>query len=272
MTWISKFSFICLLVFAFSGIPGALALERLRIATTTSVQDTGLMPYLLQRFEKLCGCTVDVIAVGSGQALKLAVNGDVDMVLVHDPESEKKFLDDGAGINRKTFMVNDFVIIGPPADPARIQGMANAAQAFLRIQQSGSQFISRGDASGTNQKEKALWKKAGVSTTGNWYLEIGQSMGAVLTMANEKQAYTITDRATYLTRGGQLRLTVLVEGDPDLINYYSAIQVNPARHSTVKSGLSRNLIDWLCSSEGQTRIGDYKAGGHQLFKPACNGK
>jgi tungstate transport system substrate-binding protein len=246
----------------------ARAQERLRMATTTSVQDSGLMPYLLSSFEKKCSCKVDVIAVGSGQALKLASNGDVDMVLVHDPASEKKFVADGNGINRKTFMVNDFVILGPASDPARIQGMTDTAAAFAKIQKSGASFISRGDASGTHQKEKTLWKKAGVEISGPWYLDIGQGMGAVLTMAEEKQAYTITDRATYLTRMRQLTLRVLVEGDPDLINYYSAIQVNPARFAFVKSNLSRQFIDWLCSPEGQKLIGDYAVGGHQLFKPS----
>jgi tungstate transport system substrate-binding protein len=243
------------------------AQERLRLATTTSVQDSGLMPYLLSYFEKKCSCKVDVIAVGSGQALKLASNGDVDMVLVHDPASEEKFVGDGFGINRKTFMVNDFVILGPSSDPAGIVGTKDASRAFAKIQESGAPFVSRGDASGTHQKERSLWKKAGIAPAGSWYRDIGQGMGAVLTMANEKNGYTICDRATYLTRMSQLKLKVLVEGDPDLINYYSLIQVNPKRFPSVKSDLSRQLIEWLCSEEGQKLIGSYTAGGHQLFKP-----
>ncbi len=246
------------------------AQERLRLGTTTSVQDSGLLPYLLFRFEKICGCKVDVIAVGTGQALKLAANGDVDMVLVHDPAAEEKFLADGFGIYRKTFMVNDFVLLGPASDPARIRGMKDAARAMAGIQKSGSTFISRGDASGTHQKELSLWKKARVKPKGPWYLEIGQGMGAVLTMASEKNAYTICDRATYLTRMNQMKLQVLVEGDPLLINYYSAMQVNPQRYPSAKARLSRQFIDWLCSKEGQELIGGYKAGGHQLFKPAYN--
>jgi len=246
------------------------AQERLRLATTTSVQDSGLMPYLLAHFEKKCGCKVDVIAVGSGQALKLAANGDVDMVLVHDPSSEEKFVADGYGVNRRTFMVNDFVLLGPPSDPARIKGMNDAARAFSSIQKAGAPFISRGDASGTHQKEKYFWKRAGIEPGGPWYLDIGQGMGAVLTMADEKNGYTICDRATYLTRKRQLKLDVLVEGDPDLINSYSLIQVNPRRFASAKSGLSQQMIDWLCSAEGQTLIGSYTAGGHQLFKPAYN--
>ncbi len=261
------FGLILLFGFSFS----TQAEERLRVATTTSVQDTELMPYLLTNFERLCKCKVDVIAVGSGQALKLASNGDVDMVLVHDPLAETKFVDDGFGTNRKTFMVNDFVFLGPSSDPAQISGMNDAAAALSRIRKTGSMFVSRGDASGTYQKEMSLWAKAGIKPEGSWYLEVGQGMGAVLTIAEEKQAYTISDRSTYLARMNRLRLRILVEGDPDLINPYSAIQVNPSRFPSVKSDLSRQLIEWLCSPEGQNLIGNYLVGGHRLFKPAFAG-
>ena len=245
------------------------AQERLRVATTTSVQDTGLLPYLLQTFEKKCDCRVDVIAVGSGQALKLASNGDVDMVLVHDPDAEGRFVKSGFGIHRTTFMVNDFVILGPASDPARIRGMKDAARAFAAIQKTGSIFVSRGDESGTNQREKILWRKAGIKPSSPAYLEIGQGMGAVLTMAEEKNGYTICDRSTYLARVNRLKLQALVEGDPDLINYYSAIQVNPSRFPSVKTGLSRQMTEWLCSQEGQKLIGEFAVGGRTLFKPAC---
>lgn len=245
----------------------ASAQERLRIATTTSVQDTGLMPYLLPHFEKDCNCKVDVIAVGSGQALKLASNGDVDMVLVHDPASEIQFVSNGFGINRKTFMMNDFVILGPESDPAHIKGMKDVALAFSNIQKTASVFVSRGDESGTHQKEKAIWKKAAIQPSSPWYWEVGQGMGAVLTMAGEKQGYTICDRATYLARMNQLKLQVLVEGDADLANYYSAIQVNPARFPSVKAGLSLQLIDFFCSDEGQKFIGSFTRNGSILFKP-----
>jgi tungstate transport system substrate-binding protein len=258
-----------LLIFIFSA--SARAQERLRLATTTSVQDSGLMPYLMEVFENKCRCKVDVIAVGSGQALKLAINGDVDMVIVHDPAAEKKFRDDGWGINHRTFMMNDFVILGPPADPAHIKGMKSAAQAFSQIQRTNSLFISRGDDSGTQKREMDLWQKAGIKPAAPWHMEIGQGMGAVLTMANEKQAYTICDRATHITRRSQLRLQVLVEGDPDLINYYSAMQVNPARFPSSRRDLSGQLIDWLCSSDGQKRIGAFAVNGHRLFNPTCEG-
>lgn len=241
---------------------------RLRLATTTSVQDSGLMPYLLPHFEKKCDCKVDVIAVGTGQALKLASNGDVDLVLVHAPDLEKKFVNDGYGINRKTFMVNDFVILGPVSDPAGIQGMTDAAEALIKIRHTKAPFFSRGDNSGTHQKEKSLWAKNGIKPSGSWYMEIGQGMGAVLTMANEKNAYTICDRSTYLSRADQLSLRILVEGDPGLLNYYSVLQVNPERYPKVKADLSRRLTDWLCSPEGQKLIEAYRAGGHQLFKPS----
>jgi len=245
---------------------------RLHLATTTSVQDSGLMPYLMPHFEEKCSCKVDVIAVGTGQALKLASNGDVDMVVVHAPDMEKKFIADGYGTNRKTFMVNDFVIIGPDSDPAGIHGMTDAAQALLKIRASKALFISRGDNSGTHQKEKSLWATTGIKPSGAWYLEIGQGMGAVLTMANEKKAYTVCDRGTYLSRSHQLKLQVLAEGDPGLLNYYSAIQVNPALYPEVKPDLARQLTDWLCSPEGQKLIGEYTVSGNQLFKPSYDSR
>ncbi len=257
----------CAILFLTVWVCEAPGQERLRVATTTSVQDSGLLPYLLPSFEKKCGCKVDIIAVGSGQALKHASNGDVDMVLVHDPLAEEKFVKDGAGINRNTFMVNDFVILGPHPDPAKIRGMASAAQALARIRESRSLFISRGDSSGTHQKEKSLWKKAGIDPQGAWYLEIGQGMGAALTIADEKKAYTISDRATYLQRIDKLKLEALVEGDPEMLNYYSAIQVNPARFPATKAILSKKLVDWLCSPEAQNLIGNYRIHGLQLFKP-----
>ena len=259
-----------ILVLIIAAAPFAGAQEILRVATTTSVQDSGLMPYLLPAFEKQCRCKVHVIAVGSGQALKLASNGDVDMVIVHDPGAEKKFLSEGWGVNHRTFMMNDFVILGPPSDPARIRGMKNAAEAFARIHKTGSIFVSRGDDSGTHRRESDLWQKAGIRPEGSQYHEIGQGMGAVLTMANEKQGYTICDRATWLTRMSQLSLRILVEEDPDLNNYYSAMQVNPARFPSAKKDLSSQLILWLCSAEGQKLIGAFAVNGRRLFNPTCD--
>jgi tungstate transport system substrate-binding protein len=259
-------------VLLLGAVSAASGQERLKMATTTSVQDSGLLPYLLPHFEKRCGCKVDVIAVGTGQALKHGSNGDVDMVLVHDPQSEEKFVKDGSGVNRKTFMMNDFIIVGPSSDPAKIRGLKGAAQALAKIQKSESVFISRGDFSGTHQKEKSLWKKAGVSPAGSWYLEIGQGMGAALTMADEKQAYTLSDRATWLQRMQKLKLAVLVEGDPEMLNYYSAIQVNPAKFPSTQSNLSRQLMEWLCSTEGQELINNYRISGNQMFKSTCDSR
>ncbi|MBN2338493.1 MAG: substrate-binding domain-containing protein [Acidobacteria bacterium] len=242
---------------------------RLRFATTTSVQDSGLLPFLLPRFEERYRCRVHVIAVGTGQALRLASSGDVDLVLVHAPDAELEFVKQGYGINRKTLMVNDFVILGPPADPARIRGMKSASEALAAIAGRGAVFVSRGDDSGTHHKERAIWKKAGITPSGPRYLEIGQGMGAALTMAGEKGAYTISDRATYLGRRERRKLEVLSEGDPDLLNHYSAIQVNPARFPTVNAPLARELVHWLCSPEGQKLIGDFRPDGHALFQPVC---
>jgi tungstate transport system substrate-binding protein len=263
-------SFAWLTLFALlAGGAETRAQERLRMATTTSVQDSGLMEYLLPHFEKTCRCKVDVIAVGTGQALKLAANGDVDLLVAHDPQGEKRFVDEGFGIGRRTFMVNDFIVVGPRSDPARIRGLKNAAQALAAIAKAGAPFISRGDESGTHVKEKTLWKAAGARPAGRWYFEIGQGMGAVLTMAQEKQAYALCDRATYLARRIALRLDILVEGDPELLNFYSVIQVNPARFPAVKAELAGRLSGWFCTSEGQKLIGDYAVGGNRLFRPAC---
>ena len=266
-----KLMFLLLAVLAgFLVVPAgqAPAVTRLKMATTTSVQDSGLMSYLLPYFEKRCGCKVDVIAVGSGQALRLAENGDVDLILVHDPAGEQEFVSRGLGINRRTIMVNDFVILGPPSDPAGIKGAKDAVQAFTAIYKTRSTFISRGDASGTHQKELAVWKKANIKPTGRWYLEVGQGMGAVLTMAHEKKAYTISDRGSYVMRMKQLtNLRILVEGDANLINPYSVMQVNPGRFPSVQSDLARQLIEWLSSGQGQDLIASYTVDGHLLFRP-----
>jgi tungstate transport system substrate-binding protein len=251
----------------------ATAQERVRLATTTSVQDSGLLPYLLPFFEQSRNCKVDVIAVGTGQALRLGADGEVDLLIVHDPEGEQKLVESGFGIARRTFMVNDFVILGPVDDPARIRGGKSAAAAFAGIQKTGAVFVSRGDESGTHVREKILWQKAGIKPSGKWYMEVGQGMGAVLTIANEKQAYALCDRATFLARMSQLNLRILVEGDAEMLNCYSAIQVNPARFPAVKASIASRLIDWLCSPEGQKLIGAYKVGGRALFTPiAGSGK
>jgi len=188
-------------------------------------------------------------------------------VLVHDPDAEAKFVEDGFGVNRKLLMENDFVIIGPEKDPAGIKGTKDAAAALSKIAKAQITFVSRGDESGTNKKELALWKKAGIKPQGEWYLSAGQGMGAVITMADNKQGYTLSDRSTYLSRIKNVQLQILVEGDPELINKYSAIAVNPNRFPHVKYQLAMKLIDWLCSPEGQKLIGDFTVNGNKLFRP-----
>ena len=244
--------------------------DRLLLATTTSTQDSGLLDYLLPDFEEKYGVTVDVVAVGSGQALKLGEDGNAEVLLVHSPGPEKAFMEAGHGIRREDVMYNDFVIVGPSDDPAGIQGSASAAEALTKIAESGATFISRGDDSGTHTKEKTIWKAAGIEPAGDWYVSAGQGMGAVLTMANEQQAYTLSDRATYLARTKEgIDLDILVEGDPALFNPYGVIVVNPDKNPEIKSDLANQFVDWIISPETQELIGQYgvEEFGQQLFVP-----
>ncbi len=246
--------------------PGVAA-ERLRLATTTSTENSGLLTGLLPHFEATCNCKVDVIAVGTGQALELGERGDVDLVMVHAPDLERAWVGEGHGVDRRTFMRNDFVVLGPVEDPANIRGGADGAAALERILESGATFVSRGDQSGTHHRERALWSAAGVEPRGDGYLEAGQGMGAVLVIANEKRGYTLADRGTWLARKHQLDLAVLVEGDPDLANPYSVMAVNPERHPHVKIALARRLMDWLCGADAQARIAAFRVEGETLFVP-----
>jgi tungstate transport system substrate-binding protein len=240
---------------------------RLRLATTTSTQDSGLLPVLNPPFEKLTGIRVDVIAVGSGKAIKLGENGDVDVVLVHDRKAEDKFLEQGFGVNRRDVMHNDFVIVGPAADPAGVASTRTAAQAFAKIASAAAPFVSRGDNSGTHVKELDLWVKAGVKPQGKWYKEVGQGMGAVLTMSADLKAYTLADRGTYIAMKDKVALTVLSEGDPELFNPYGVIAVNPQKHPEVNYMAAMQYIAWLTSVEGQKVIREYVLGGQALFTP-----
>jgi tungstate transport system substrate-binding protein len=226
-----------------------------------------LLDFLLPEFEARCQCKVDVIAVGTGHALRLGSAGDVDVVMVHAPKLEEEFVAAGHGVNRRTFMENDFVIVGPNQDPAGIRVEKDAAQALGKIRTGAAPFISRGDESGTHQKEKDLWTALGEEPAGSWYIDAGQGMGAVLTMAGQKQAYTLTDRGTFLSYASKLELEVLVEGDSRLGNPYSIIAVNPEKFDWLQAELAQQLIDWVCSSEGQKRIGAYEVKGTRLFKP-----
>ena len=244
---------------------------RLRLATTTSTQDTGLLDVLNPPFEKMVNIKVDVVSVGTGKALKMGTTGDVDVVLVHAREAEDKFVAEGYGINRRDVMYNDFVIVGPQKDPAGIKGLKEAEEAFKKIAQTQSAFISRGDESGTHQKEKSFWGKLGIKPEGTWYSEAGQGMGAVLTMANEKQGYTLSDRATFLACAGKIDLRILCEGSSDLINPYGIIAVNPGKVSTVNYVYAMAYIGWVTSREGQTIIRDFGKDkfGQPLFIPTA---
>jgi tungstate transport system substrate-binding protein len=241
--------------------------ENVKMATTTSTDNSGLLDVLLPAFTEKCGIKVEVIAVGTGRAIKHGENGDVDLILVHAREAEDKFVADGFGVNRRNVMHNDFVITGPAADPAGIRGIKDATEALRKIAQSKSFFISRGDDSGTHKKEKQLWRTAGVTPGGDWYLSAGQGMGAVLTIANEKQAYTLTDRGTYIAMKSKLQLPVLVEGDERLHNPYGVIAVNPAKHPHVKYAAAMKFIEWLTSREAQDIIRNFRKEGEVLFYP-----
>jgi len=241
--------------------------DRLRLATTTSTENSGLLAVLLPPFEELTGISVDVIAVGTGQALRLGEAGDVDVALVHARGLEDAFVTEGFGVNRRDVMHNDFIIIGPASDPARVRGMADSAAALRRIADSGAAFVSRGDNSGTYVKEQALWRAAGVEPSGRWYREAGQGMGPVITMANDIQGYTLADRGTYLSMKDTVDLRILVQGDPRLFNPYGIIAVNPALYPHANYMAAMQLIAWVTSVKGQQIIGDYTVDGEVLFFP-----
>ncbi len=248
-------------------VPAAHAEQRLRLATTTSTENSGLLAAIHPSFERAHGVVIDVIAVGSGKALELGDNGDVDVVLVHDPDAEAAFVASGAGVDRRAVMYNDFVIVGPPADPAAVGAARNAAQAFALIASRAQAFVSRGDKSGTHVKELALWQAAGVTPSGPWYFSTGQAMGPVLLMSTDKQAYTLTDRGTWIAYHNKLALKLLHQGDPSLHNPYHVIAINPQRHPHVQSALAHAYADFLVSAEGQALIAGFKIENEQLFVP-----
>lgn len=239
----------------------------LRLATTTSTDNSGLLTALLPPFEKMTGYKVQVIAVGTGKALRLASEGDVDVVMVHARKAEDKLVADGFGVNRRDFMYNDFVIVGPENDPAGIKGSKDAASALQKIASSQSVFVSRGDDSGTHKKEKSLWEAASVKAEGQWYREAGQGMGKVLQMAAELDAYTLTDRGTWLAYESKSPLKVLAEGDERLFNPYGIIAVNPAKYSDSNYFGAMSLIAWVTSVQGQKIIHDFNINGKPLFTP-----
>jgi len=262
MTLIQRVLFALVLAVA---IPAAA--KDIKMATTTSTDNSGLLKYLLPKFEADCHCKIHYTAVGTGAALKLGQNGDVDVVLVHARAAEDKFVAAGYGVNRRDVMYNDFVIVGPASDPAELKGMHDPLAALKKLHESGATFVSRGDDSGTNKKELAYWKAIHVDPKGPHYLAVGQGMGQTLTVAGEKQAYTLSDRATYTTYASKTGLEIMVQGDKRLLNPYGVIAINPKRYPKVNYKGAMTFIEWLTSSTGQRAIGDYRFKGAQLFHP-----
>jgi tungstate transport system substrate-binding protein len=259
-------------------LPAAFAADTgkfITLASTTSTQASGFFDYFLPKFQDQTGIEVRVIAVGTGQALKLGENGDADVLLVHDHAGELKFVKQGYGIDRREVMYNDFVIVGPKSDPAGIAGSTDAVLALGKIAAAKVPFLSRADDSGTHRAELRLWDAAKINVraaSGTWYKELGAGMGATLNTAAGMGAYTITDRATWLSFKNRADLVLLTQGDHRLYNQYATILVNPARHKHVKETDARAFMDYLVSAEGQQVIGEYKVGGETLFFPNAGGQ
>lgn len=257
-------------VFLAACAPPAPANPNLILATTTSTQDSGLLDELIPLFEEQTGYTVQTVAVGSGEAMKMGEEGNADVLLVHAPSSEVAFMEGDFGKDRFLVMHNDFIIVGPSSDPAGIKGMATAAEAFTTIFNAGASFITRGDDSGTHKKELALWKAAGLDPAGQtWYIETGQGMGASMTVASEKQAYILTDRATYLANKDNYQLEVLVEGEPGLLNVYHVITVNPEKWTEMNYEGALAFANFMVASETQAVISEFGKDkfGQPLFFP-----
>ena len=251
-------------------IPTVAAGEYIVVQSTTSAEHSGLFNSILPIFREQTGIEVRVVAVGTGQAIKNAANGDGDVLLVHDKLAEDKFVADGHGVSRADVMYNDFVVVGPLGDPAGVARMSDVAAALRRIADSGALFVSRGDDSGTHQAELRLWRDAGIdaaAASGSWYRETGSGMGATLNTAVGLGAYAMTDRATWASFGNKQGFQALVEGDPRLFNQYGIVLVNADRHPTVKSRLGQQFVDWVLSTEGQTAIASYRIDGRQVFYP-----
>lgn len=244
----------------------------IRLATTTSTDNSGLLSYLLPVFENKTGYRVHVIAVGTGKALRMGRDGDADVLLVHAPSAENKFVQAGYGEKRLAVMYNDFVLVGPAANPANIEMSTGVSQALQQIADYESTFISRGDNSGTHKKELRLWKEKAITPEGKWYREVGQSMGKILQMAAELNAYTLTDRGTWLAYQDKSPLKILNQGDPQLHNPYHIIAINPKRFPHINYQGASALIDWMTSSAGQSLIGQFTLNNTLLFKPSASVK
>lgn len=258
---------LALVGFALCCAAHAGAAQDIRLATTTSTENSGLLKVILPLFEAKYGGKVRVVSVGTGAALKLGENGDADVVLVHARPLEDKFMAAGFGSVRRDVMYNDFIIVGPQKDPAGVRGMKDAIAALKKINASGAKFISRGDESGTHQMEKDYWKSAGVDVRGSWYVSAGQGMGQVLTMAGQLEGYTLTDRATYAAYKDKTGLDTLVEGDQKMFNPYGLIVVNPQKHPGINTQGATALVNWITSAEGQKAVAGFKINGVQMFYP-----
>ena len=260
------------LLFALSTVQASEPAVSLTLATTTSTRDSGLLDVLVPQFERQTGIRIKVVAVGSGQALELGRRGDADILLTHAPEAEQEFMKQGFGELRRALMYNDFVLVGPGSDPAKIKGQKSIVGALQCLAEAKSPFVSRGDESGTHQKEKALWKQAAVAPSGDWYISAGSGMAAVLRMANEKQAYTLSDRGTFLAQRQKLELFILSEGDPLLRNPYAVLLVSAAKHPHIQRNAARQFLDFLVSPGVQKTIGEFgvKEFGMPLFFPTAD--
>ena len=262
--------FPALLFAALFAATAAFAAEgELRLATTTSTENSGLLRAILPKFEQARGLKVQVISVGTGKAMKLGENGDVDVVLVHSRPDEDHFVAQGFGVNRRDVMYNDFVIVGPKEDAAGLRGMKDAIGALRRILEAKATFVSRGDDSGTDKMEKAYWGEVGRRPEGRQYLSAGQGMGEVLTMAGHLGAYTLSDRATYGAYRARAPLEILVEGDPKMFNPYGVIAVNPGRYPDVNYKAAMQFVEWITGAEGQRAIAEFRVNGEQLFFPSA---
>jgi len=255
--------------------PGAMAQKFITVASTTSTEQSGLFKHILPIFQKQTGIEVRVVALGTGQALDMARRGDADVVFVHAKAAEEKFIAEGYGVTRQPVMYNDFVLVGPRSDPAKVAGGKDIVAALRKVKAQTAPFVSRGDRSGTHMAELALWKVAGIDIAkekGPWYRDTGQGMGPALNTASSMNGYILTDRATWISFKNRGDLTIVVEGDKRLFNQYGVILVHPAKHAHVKKDMGQAFIDWVVSADGQKAIADYKIGGEQLFFPNANDK
>ncbi len=274
----NKFSFptVLAVLALFLAVPsylpaGEATSKNVILSTTTSTQDSGLLDVLVPLFEKKSGYSVKTVSVGTGQALELAAKGEADVALVHAPSLEKKYVADGKLLNRRLVMYNDFILLGPENDPAQIKSTKSSAEAMKRIAASANRFVSRGDNSGTHNLEKSLWKQAGIEPKGAWYIESGQGMGATLGIANDRNGYTITDRATYLAFRKRVTLAILLEGDRPLLNIYSVMEVNPANGPRINAAGGKTFADFMVAPETQAVIKSFgvEKFGQPLFIPVA---